>query len=416
MPDKVWLEKFAKVRHKLDCRTDLESYFTEKEIGGTEVAAVELGTVSFPSGRVIACDPGIELGECRPYIQTVPAGKYPVTLCVELNFEKCACARVKISGAKPVRYEMAVHGNENLDGLEDGDFFGFCVDAGLACIADERAQQEFVKYWAKRLAEDADIDPYNDLFCDVLEESYERNPRYQQEGGSWALWQIPGTDCGIPVFYAGWGDGVYPVYFGYDASGYVCGVYIFFFDIEEEYAKDGDADYEKLKEPEPDVRECYWHYVEAAGGDRLQNIKGQASLAAAGFGISQGGAPRETARRIQEAADKILRTGAVPAEFDSVMEAACALGCLYGEAVCSRYGWSWVCFGSAPEKRWFGVASPGGNFCLPPLNYLYGVLSGSNFDGDGVSRNDLLDVFDGLDGIDGRPESKTYYPVAWICG
>lgn len=416
MPDRKWLEKFAQVKRQLDCGIDLETYFAKKEIGGIRTDTVELGTVNFPTGRVIACDPCVGLGECRPYIQTVPAGKYPVSLCVELNFEKCACVRVKISEGTPVRYEMAMHGSENLDGLEDGDFFGFCVDAGMACIADEKAQREFVKYWNKRLEKEQDIDPYNDLFCDVLEESCAGNPRYQSEGGSWALWQIPGTDCGIPVFYAGWGDGVYPVYFGYDAGGRVCGIYVLFFDIEEEYAENGDADYENLKEPEPDSRECYWYYVEEAGGERLQNIKEQASLAAAGFGIRQGGATREMVRRIEDAAGKILRTGAVPAGFDSVMEAACALGCLYGEAVCSRYGWSWVCFGSAPEKRWFGVASPSGNFCLPPLNYLYGVLSGSNFGEDGVSHNDLLEVFDALDGIDGRPESKTYYPVAWVCG
>ena len=36
-----------------------------------------------------------------------------------------------------------------------------------------------------------------------------------------------------------WGDGVYPVYFGCDAEGKVCGVYIHFIDVEEEYKDDG---------------------------------------------------------------------------------------------------------------------------------------------------------------------------------
>lgn len=30
------------------------------------------------------------------------------------------------------------------------------------------------------------------------------------------------------------GDGVYPTYFGYDAEGDVCGVYILFIDLESE--------------------------------------------------------------------------------------------------------------------------------------------------------------------------------------
>ena len=32
-----------------------------------------------------------------------------------------------------------------------------------------------------------------------------------------------------------WGDGYYPVYFGYDARGEVCAVYVRFIDIEASY-------------------------------------------------------------------------------------------------------------------------------------------------------------------------------------
>ena len=36
-------------------------------------------------------------------------------------------------------------------------------------------------------------------------------------------------------FSSGWGDGYYPVYFGYDAKGEVCAVYVRFIDIEASY-------------------------------------------------------------------------------------------------------------------------------------------------------------------------------------
>ena len=45
-------------------------------------------------------------------------------------------------------------------------------------------------------------------------------------------WTVPGTDLSIPIFASGWGDGVYPCYFGYDSDGNVCGVYILFIDLE----------------------------------------------------------------------------------------------------------------------------------------------------------------------------------------
>ena len=129
----------------------------------------------------------------------------------------------------------AMIGDEDLnEDLEDGDYFGFCVDAGMGCIADVETQKAFREYWAKRLEEDEDIDPYNDLFCDLLEESYNENPRYQREGGDWVNWTVPGTDLSIPIFASGWGDGVYPCYFGYDSDGNVSGVYILFIEIEDD--------------------------------------------------------------------------------------------------------------------------------------------------------------------------------------
>ncbi len=42
---------------------------------------------------------------------------------------------------------------------------------------------------------------------------------------------------GVSDGMAGWGDGYYPVYFGYDAEGEVCAVYVRFIDIEASYGE-----------------------------------------------------------------------------------------------------------------------------------------------------------------------------------
>ena len=127
-------------------------------------------------------------------------------------------------------------GSENLDAdWEDGDYFGFGVDAGMGCVADIQTQTAFQAYWSKRLAEDEDIDPYNDLFCDLLEENAKAHPQYQGDYGDWLHWTVPGTDCNLSIFASGWGDGSYPVYFGYDEKDEVCGVYLQFIDIAESY-------------------------------------------------------------------------------------------------------------------------------------------------------------------------------------
>ena len=241
MPSKEWLTKYEAVKEKLRCKKDLDAYFTEKEIGGVKVDTLEIGSASFPTGEVIACDPLVDFEGARPYIQTIPAGTYPVTICVvpsEKYGDRYACVKVAVRGKKPVRCELAVNGDEDFNGLEEGDFFGFCVDAGMGCVADVKTQEAFKKYWEKRESEEDGIDYYNDLFCGLLEENAEANPKYQREGGDWLNWTVPGTGLAFPIFASGWGDGVYPAYFGDDADGKVCGIYIHFIDVEEDYKDD----------------------------------------------------------------------------------------------------------------------------------------------------------------------------------
>ena len=239
MPTTEWLNKYESIKDKLACKTDLEAHFTEKVIGSMGVDVLDIGTVHFPTGQIFACDPLVELEDTPPFIQTIPAGTYPVKICVvpsEKYGDRYACVKVEVSREKPVRYELGMVGNENLDAaLGDDDYFGFGVDAGMGCIADIQTQAAFKTYWAKRLEEDPDIDPYNDLFCDLLEENAKAHPKYQGDCGDWLNWTVPDTDCNLPIFASGWGDGYYPVYFGYDAKGEVCAVYVRFIDIEASY-------------------------------------------------------------------------------------------------------------------------------------------------------------------------------------
>lgn len=42
----------------------------------------------------------------------------------------------------------------------------------------------------------------------------------------------------MAIFASGWGDGCYPVYFGYDGQGKICAVYVHLIDIEAEYGEE----------------------------------------------------------------------------------------------------------------------------------------------------------------------------------
>ena len=188
MPTTEWLNKYEAIKDKLTCKDDLEAHFTEKVIGNMAVDVLDIGTVHFPTGQIFACDPLVELEDTLPFLQTIPAGTYPVKICVvpsEQYGDRYACVKVEVNQEKPVRYELGMVGNEDLDEeLGEDEYFGFGVDAGMGCVADIQTQAAFKAYWAKRLEEDPDIDPYNNLFCDLLEENAKAHPKYQGDAAT----------------------------------------------------------------------------------------------------------------------------------------------------------------------------------------------------------------------------------------
>lgn len=238
----MWQEMYERNKEKFRCKIDLESYFNEKKIGIMEVDTLDIGEVNLPTGEILACDPLVELGEVKTYLQKTPLGKFPVKICVvpsEDYGDRYACVKVEFSKNKPVVYELAVTGNEEeMDEAKEDEYYGFGVDTGMGCIADKKTQDEYVKYWKKLEEEEGADNPYDDIFEELLEESFKKSPKYQRDCGDWANFIIPNSDLNIPVFASGWGDGYYPCYFGYGEKGELCGFYIHFIDIEKEFSDD----------------------------------------------------------------------------------------------------------------------------------------------------------------------------------
>lgn len=238
----MWQEMYERNKEKFRCKIDLESYFNKKKIGIMEVDTLDIGEVNLPTGEILTCDPLVELREAKTYIQKTPVGKFPVKICVvpsEDYGDRYACVKVEFSKNKPVVYELAVTGNEEeMDEAKEDEYYGFGVDTGMGCVADKKTQDEYVKYWKKLEEEEGADNPYDDIFEELLEESFKKSPKYQRDCGDWANFIIPNSDLNIPVFASGWGDGYYPCYFGYDEKGELCGFYIHFIDIEREYSDD----------------------------------------------------------------------------------------------------------------------------------------------------------------------------------
>jgi len=240
--EQSWLQKYEDVKDILTCPTDLEAYFNSKEIMDLEMEVMEIGNVSLSSGKIVVRDPLVFLNaNAKPYFTEVQKGNFPVSIAVVKSLDwgnRYAAVKVKFTDEKPVRYQEALIGDENLEGLQEDDFFGFFVDAGLGCIADAEALHEFDKFIEKLNVDNI----YDNYFSEWFAKSYHENPKNQREGGDWINWTIPNTNFQIPMFASGFGDGSYPVYFAYDTKGEICGLYIQFIDIELALSDEDEED------------------------------------------------------------------------------------------------------------------------------------------------------------------------------
>ncbi|KKJ95439.1 hypothetical protein LQ51_26830 [Micromonospora sp. HK10] len=165
--------------------------------GGAQRARLEVrhaGDLHLPSGRLIATDPAWLEHDAVPYTVTVPPGSYPVTLSLarigaDPRHLRVAAARLAVTDRPVHGWEMALRpGQDPLD-LGHDEFFGFGVDAGMACFVDADEAERRLDTWRTLGLGD--------------------EPYLRVEDGGMVLW------------FSGWGDGAYPTWIGRDAAGEV---------------------------------------------------------------------------------------------------------------------------------------------------------------------------------------------------
>ena len=250
--NEAWMQKWEEVKDRLISPVDIETYFTADEIMDQKMEVMEIGNVSLPSGKVIVRDPLVYLNTReKPYFVDVPKGNFPVKIAVaklEDWGNRYAAVKVEFTKEKAVVYREALIGEEELGDSEEEEYFGFVVDAGLACITDTQ-----VVPYVDQFISELDVENiYDDYFAELFAKNYQENPTNQRDLGDWINWKVPETEYHIPIFASGLGDGVYPVYFGYDANEEICSLYIHFIDIEMELSEVEEDDDEDEISDQPD--------------------------------------------------------------------------------------------------------------------------------------------------------------------
>lgn len=221
-PAQIAFEKNLKFLNQKTYPTEFfQSLFTESP----KIRVVRAGEADFPTGEVVLADPLAYLGSQYETVldRKIPAGSYPVELSVCLSRIaglRIAAARLLVTRKEAVQYEIAMpKGKQPEDLGKPGVFTFFGVDTGLACIADGKVSEENRLFFDKWRKENPGKNKYTDYFAALFQASFEANPEFQNEGGSFLEWSLPGSGLRTVLFSSGMGDGIYSGYWGLDAEG-----------------------------------------------------------------------------------------------------------------------------------------------------------------------------------------------------
>ncbi len=177
------------------------------ELSARSIKTVDMGNVELTSGHIVAADP-LAQPDRSALSKTVPVGEYPVRLYEA--FGRVAAASMRFAEGKPDHWELATVPGQDVGTLKDDEIFGYPVDAGLGSYMDadtldligEREQQ------VQAAKPDSDVNYY-----DVVASELDANK------GVYDLHRpIAGKKGNVAMFWSGWGDGSYPVFWGMDKN------------------------------------------------------------------------------------------------------------------------------------------------------------------------------------------------------
>jgi len=151
-----------------------------RQFGEAQIRIEPVGVLHVSSGRIVACDP-LVFPESPPFDTKVLAGDYPVDVAVAQfpEQQRVAAVRVTFRPGAPTRFEPAGR---------------YGVDAGVGCFMDEQT---------------APLLPEDDYYDRVLAPELEKR--------DWVDYRpVADRPDNVVIVHAGWGDGFYTTYWGFD--------------------------------------------------------------------------------------------------------------------------------------------------------------------------------------------------------
>ncbi|MEM7146854.1 MAG: DUF4241 domain-containing protein [Verrucomicrobiota bacterium] len=191
------------------------------EIEGLPLERLRLSMLACPTGRLVTSDP-LACPDMPAFTTSVEPGRYPVDIFIvktKASGYRIALACLTFSEEPAVSWPLALRDGQKYDELEEGSYFGFPVDAGLACFLDEQTLACYNEF----LDDFADREPLGNVWDDYFADLFLANARDlndRNDIGDWLDFHLPKSkEHNMAMFASGMGDGIYPTYWGESASG-----------------------------------------------------------------------------------------------------------------------------------------------------------------------------------------------------
>jgi hypothetical protein len=211
---------------------DYNQFFENKAVDDTPLELLNLGELNISTGQIIACDPLVCLYDTAPFTKTVQPGKYPVIACIaktENSGDRYAVVKLEFSKDRATQWQMAVTEHQDIKELnKDDEFFGFPVDAGLGCFCDLETQRFYKEFDTEFMQRNPEGNIYDDFFAAEFKKNAldQNDPR---DIGDWLSFHLPNRpELNVVMFHSGYGDGIYPCYWGTNYDGKICSLIVDF--------------------------------------------------------------------------------------------------------------------------------------------------------------------------------------------
>ncbi len=174
------------------------------------------GNLIVTSGSIVACDPVLIEDGPQPFVTRIEPGHYPIILSTARfpnGDERVAYATLRVREQDPVRWEVARRSGDETD-----DAAWYPVDSGKGCFMDADALRALLDRLEREETDDSIYEQTN-IGPGPLELIGEAINATPAPTCGWANVSLePDTAANVVGFSAGWGDGGYATYVGYDAS------------------------------------------------------------------------------------------------------------------------------------------------------------------------------------------------------